>query len=466
MSAPSKKSFRLPLHQLLAYCSLTIPITAVGMPVTTYLPPLYAGQGGLGLATIGFIFMIARIWDVVTDPIVGVLVDRFQWRHGRRKFWIALSLPLLCVTAFFLFMPARGEPASAWALLFQLLVLYTGWTFLQTTHQAWGADLTPDYDERSKLFGYREMMSAGGTLLILSLPALLGSWFSFDEYGEVASMGWFLALVLPLTILVAFALVPDKSITPVIPDRPKMTLSQILSGMKERAIWRILAVEICVGIGVGIAASTFLFVARGVIGMESGASSILLIFFIFSIIGIPLWLWVSKRLEKHTALQIVCLYSLVCNLVLIPALMWGNLWLFIALVALLGLSFGAPQALLRAMIADQVDREEVRTDLNKAGFYFAFMGTSYKIGQATAIGVSFLLLALIGFNPEMPENPDHRMGLILVFTLVPVVIFALCILMCRNYPLTREAHAQDRETLRARGAEERRSRGARHRRMI
>ncbi|PKP81660.1 MAG: hypothetical protein CVT79_09705 [Alphaproteobacteria bacterium HGW-Alphaproteobacteria-18] len=452
MSVSSMKSARLPLHQLLAYCSLTIPITAVGLPVTTYLPPLYAGQGGLGLATIGFIFMIARIWDVITDPIVGVLVDRFQWRHGRRKFWIALSVPLLCVTAFFLFMPAKGEPASAGALLFQLLVLYTGWTFLQTTHQAWGADLTPDYDERSKLFGYREMMSAGGTLLILSLPALLGSWFAFDQYAEVASMGWFLALVLPLTILIAFTLVPDKSITPVILDRPKMTLSQILSGMKERAIWRILAVEICVGIGVGITASTFLFVARGVVGLNSGAGSVLLIFFVFSIVGIPFWLWVSKRLEKHTALQLVCVYSLVCNLIMIPALMLGNLWMFIAMVALLGLSFGAPQALLRAMIADQVDREEVRSDINKAGFYFAFMGTSYKVGQAAAIGVSFLLLALIGFNPEVPENPDHRMGLILVFTLVPVVIFALCILICRNYSLTREAHAKDRETLRVRAA--------------
>lgn len=452
MTDSSNRSARLPLHQLLAYCSLTIPITAVGMPVTTYLPPLYAGQGGLGLATIGFIFMIARIWDVITDPIVGVLVDRFQWRHGRRKFWIALSVPLLCITAFFLFMPAKGEPASAGALLFQLLVLYTGWTFLQTTHQAWGADLTPDYDERSKLFGYREMMSAGGTLLILSLPALLGSVFEFDAYAEVASMGWFLALVLPLTILIAFSLVPDKSITPIVADRPKMTLSQIVSGMKERAIWRILAVEICVGIGVGITASTFLFVARGVVGMESGASSILLIFFACSIIGIPLWLWVSKRLEKHSALQIVCLYSLTCNLILIPVLFWGNFWWFMVLIALLGLSFGAPQALLRAMIADQVDREEVRSDINKAGFYFAFMGTSYKIGQAAAIGVSFLLLALIGFNPEVPENPDHRMGLILVFTLVPVLIFGLCILICRNYPLTREMHAKDREILRARAA--------------
>ena len=453
MKTSSDSRRRLPLHQLLAYCSLAIPISAVGMPVTTYLPPLYASQGGLGLATIGLIFMIARVWDVVSDPIVGILVDRFHWRHGRRKIWIAMSVPLLCVTAFYLFMPPRGEPASAGALLFQLLVLYTGWTFLQTTHQAWGADLTPDYDERSKLFGAREMAGAGGTLLLLTLPALLGLWFSIDEYGEVASMGWFLALVLPLTILFAFVLVPDKSLSPATVKQPKASFAEILSGLKEPAIWRILALESLVGIGVGVTASTFLFVARGVMGLESGATSVLLVFFVFSIIGIPLWLWVSKRLEKHSALQLACLYSLVCNILVIPILLFGNVTLFIVMVAVIGISFGAPQALLRAMIADQVDREQVRTDVNKAGFYFAFMGTSYKIGQAAAIGISFLLLAVIGFDPQVPENPDHRIGLILVFSLVPVIIFAVCILLCRRYSLTREAHNQNREMLETSGVE-------------
>jgi Na+/melibiose symporter-like transporter len=440
------------MTQLLAYCSLTIPITAVGMPVTTYLPPLYASQGGLGLATIGLIFMAARVWDVISDPIVGILVDRFQWRHGRRKIWIALSVPMLCVTALFLFMPERGAEASAGLLLLQLLILYTGWTFLQTTHQAWGADLTPDYDERSKLFGFREMVSAGGTMLILSLPPIIGTWSSVDAYTEVAAMGWFLALALPVTIVIAFVLVPDRSIKPAVSETPKIGLAEIGAGLKNRSLWRVLLIEIAVGIGVGVTASTFLFVARGVVGLESGASSVLLIFFVSSIVGIPIWLWFSKRFEKHTALQIACLYSLVGNLVMILALLFGQTWLFIAMVAVLGIGFGAPQALLRSMMADQVDREEIRSDANKAGFYFAFMNTAYKMGQAAAIGVSFLLLSVIGFDPEVADNPDHRLGLIAVFTLVPVLVFGICALLCRNYPLTRAAHEKDREILQARAA--------------
>jgi Na+/melibiose symporter-like transporter len=104
------------------------------------------------------------------------------------------------------------------------------------------------------------------------------------------------------------------------------------------------------------------------------------------------------------------------------------------------------------MMADQVDREEIRSDANKAGFYFAFMNTAYKMGQAAAIGVSFLLLSVIGFDPEVADNPDHRLGLIAVFTLVPVLVFGICALLCRNYPLTRAAHEKDREILQARAA--------------
>ncbi|MCI4643543.1 MAG: MFS transporter [Hyphomonadaceae bacterium] len=441
---------RIPMGRLLAYCGLTFPIVAVGMPVTTFLPPLYAGSGGLGLATVGIIFMFARIWDVVSDPIVGILVDRYHWARGPRKTWIAFSVPMLCITALFLYMPGRGEQASAALVLLQLLVLYTGWTFLQTAHQAWGADLAPDYDERSRLFGTREIVNVCGSIFILALPAIVANWIHVDEYTEVAVMGWFLIVMLPIAVLIAFTIVPDTLPTETRQEKQRFDLREIYGSLRDRTLWRVLLIEIATGIGVGITSATFIFVARGVIGYEGSVSTILLLYFGASIFGIPLWLWLSRRFEKHTSLQIACLYSLVCNLLVIPILISGSTPLFIAAAAFLGLGFGAPQALLRSMMADQVDREEVRSGTNKAGFYFAFMGTSYKLGQASAVAIAFGMLAIMGFDPETPGAPEKLPGLIMVYTVAPALIFALCAILCHKYPVTRAQHEKDRAILEAR----------------
>lgn len=453
VDGPETKREKLPLSQLIAYCSLTFPVVAVGMPVTTFLPPLYAGAGGLGLAAIGIIFMIARVWDVVSDPIVGVLVDRYHWSRGPRKTWIAVSLPLLCITALFLYMPGRGEQASSVILLAQLLLLYTGWTFLQTAHQAWGADLAPEYDERSRLFGVREVVNVFGSVFILALPAIVGLWIPVDEFTEVAIMGWFLIIMLPITILIAFTRVPDRLKAKSGPKARTADLRDIASSLRDRTLWRVLLVEIATGVGVGITSATFVFVARGVLGFQGAVSTILLVYFLASIAGIPIWLWFSRRFEKHSALQIACAFSLIGNIVQIPVILSGSQTLFIVMVAVMGLGFGAPQALLRSMMADQVDREEVRSGTNKAGFYFAFMGTSYKLGQAAAVAIAFLLLALIGFDPEQPGDPEHHLGLIAVNTITPALIFGICIVLLHNYPLTRARHAGDQAILRARESE-------------
>ena len=99
----------------------------MGMPIAVYLPPFYSEGMGLSLATVGLIFTLARIWDVVTDPLMGVAIDRFPSRWGRRKHWIALSIPLLMISVWMVFMP-NPESVSPTYLAFWLIVLYVGYT--------------------------------------------------------------------------------------------------------------------------------------------------------------------------------------------------------------------------------------------------------------------------------------------------------------------------------------------------
>ncbi|MCH2097665.1 MAG: MFS transporter, partial [Pseudomonadales bacterium] len=146
---------------LAAYSGITIPMAAMGMPIAVYLPRFYSEGLGLSLVTVGTIFTMARIWDVVTDPIMGMLIDRFDTRWGRRKHWIAISIPLLVLSVWMVFIPDPADVSGLY-LAFWLILLYVGYTMLAISHQSWGAELARSYDDRSRLFGWREIFVIGG----------------------------------------------------------------------------------------------------------------------------------------------------------------------------------------------------------------------------------------------------------------------------------------------------------------
>ncbi|HEX7775945.1 MAG TPA: MFS transporter, partial [Parvibaculum sp.] len=89
-------------RRLLAYAGPSIPIAALGLPLAVYLPPFYAGSMGLGLAAVGTVFMLARLWDVAIDPLLGILSDRIITRWGRRRLWVVLSVPIMMVSSYYI----------------------------------------------------------------------------------------------------------------------------------------------------------------------------------------------------------------------------------------------------------------------------------------------------------------------------------------------------------------------------
>ena len=96
--------------QLLAYGLMGLPLAAATLPVYILVPSYYAVELGLGLSAVGAVLFAMRLWDVVSDPVIGALSDRTRSRFGRRRPWIAAGVPLTALGAWLLFSP--GEAAS------------------------------------------------------------------------------------------------------------------------------------------------------------------------------------------------------------------------------------------------------------------------------------------------------------------------------------------------------------------
>ena len=114
------------------------------IPVGLYLPFVYSKDFGLDLAEVGLILMLARISDVVTDPLIGFLSDRTPGKFGRRKPWMAGGALFMMFSAFQLFNPTvlNDLPIDNWHLLLWSVLLWLGWTMINIPYYAWGAELS------------------------------------------------------------------------------------------------------------------------------------------------------------------------------------------------------------------------------------------------------------------------------------------------------------------------------------
>ena len=139
-------------------------------PATGILPALYAKELGVDLTTIGMVLLIARMFDAVTDPLIGFFSDRTRTPIGRRKPWVIGGTAMSVIGISFLFNPPAG--ADAYYFLLWSLVMYLAWTLLLIPHTAWATELSGNYHERSRIASYRAAAGNIGSFIFMVMPLL------------------------------------------------------------------------------------------------------------------------------------------------------------------------------------------------------------------------------------------------------------------------------------------------------
>jgi Na+/melibiose symporter-like transporter len=427
-----------------SYAAVALPVGAMAMPIAIYLPPLYGESLGLGLATVGLVFTLARIWDVITDPIIGVVIDKYRSRWGQYKHWIALAIPILMLSVYMVFLP-HLETASALYLGSWLLVLYVGYTMLSIAHQSWGAQLASGYDARSQLYGWRETFVISGMGLVLAIPVAVELLGDAAITTKVASMGLFCLVLFPLTVVPTLLFVPDQ------PDDRSTAIDwrdafSILRG--NNLLWRLLMVDFTSNFASSATAALYIFFAAYVFELPSHASTALLLYFFAGFVAMPGWLHLSYRIGKTRAIQIALGYGIVLQSGLFLLAEPGNIATFWVYMFLYGVAYGAVPSLLRSMMADVTDVDELQSGRKRTGMFFALLTTVNKLGGAVAVGVALTTADLVfGFIPGPNNSPSAIDGLLVIYCFVPVLGLALSYLPLLGYPLTKAKHAEVREAL-------------------
>lgn len=422
---------------LFAYGAPGLPLAALLLPLYVFLPAFYAEHVGLGFAAVGAALLAARLWDMATDPLIGMLSDRMSSRWGRRRPWLLLGTPVVMISAWFLFVP--GSAVGVPYLIVWSAVLYLGATMIQLPYQAWGAELSADYHGRTRIAAAREVQVVFGTLLAAALPALLAG----GTPAAMRGLAWMILLALPIAVVLAVRFVPEGPLV-----RPNWLgwRRGIRLLAANRPFRRLIAAYFLNGIANGLPASLFLLFVAHVLERPDSSGLLLFVYFLCGIAAVPLWLGLSRRFGKHRVWMGAMIWA--CAVfVWVPLLGPGDLWWFVVVCVLTGASLGADLVLPPSMQADVVDEDTLESGTPRTGLYFALWGLVTKLALALAVGLSFPLLELAGFGGA---DGAGLFALAALYGLAPVVFKLGAVALMRGFPITAERQAEIRRLIAAR----------------
>lgn len=453
-------SVRLSFHRLVAYSTNQLPLNMAALPVVLNVSHFYGEVLKVPLGIMGLIFIATRVIDAIQDPVIGLISDRFTHRGPRgRLTFVALMLPLLIGGFYMLFHPPEAlftEPTLLASWLFvALFVVHLGYAGVSISYHAHGAELTDDYNERTRVTVGREVFGLMGMTLAVVLPT-----FFTARLGEHAGYVYMGAVFIPIAL--AFALPtliwsPPSVHPPVVRENPEIhvryfrdwlvgllpalarptrnmegsatlrTLVPFFAPMKNRLFRRLLLVFIVNGSALGVAVSVMLFYVEHVLkGNKLQAGIILLVYFGAAAASVPMWLMLSRRYSK-TAAWFIAMVLTAAAMSLAVFLGAGDFAWFMPIAVITGLGIGADYGLPPSVLADIINSEEGKDTRGDTGAYFGLWALSTKLATAIGAAGSLPVAALLGFNP----SKGHYSGdaLIIVYIAVPVAIKVIAALL-------------------------------------
>jgi len=454
VSARTIRSEEVSSWRLAAFASPAILFAVMSGPAGMILPSLYAREYAIDLSLISLGLLVARILAAVIDPMIGYFCDRLETPFGRRRVFVLIGAVLSAISVQFLFRP--GEDADFVYFLVAGMAMYVSWSFIEVAHASWAAELSDDYDGRSRVASFRLAATYVGNCLFILLPLtpfVVGSSYTFEVLSLYALI---VGVLLPLAAILAGLAAPEKPTSK--QDREFSLWSAFLIVGSNRAFVFFGAGFVIFGSGVAFPnALAFVFI-DDYLGLGDRLPLIYGASVIAAVASVPL----SNRLlvlaGKRTALVSACAgVAASCALYLFVPEGREAFWVLLIIdpvttcFYVLGLIAGA------AMLADIAEYDFWKKGRRRTAQYYAVYGLILKLMLAAGGAAAFALLDLTGYSlAEGSENSaDAQFGLRLMISLGPALFFAAAIPLFMRIPIDRESQHEIRAAIVKRESEQR-----------
>ena len=387
------------------------------------LPAFFAEVHNFDIAIIGTYIFLAKIIDIASDPIVGWINDK---KILNRKLLIILGSVLCSIGLYKLFIQKQIDYDAY--LLVWISVLYLGWTLFQIPYLSIGYDLEKDYFLRTKLSANRELFILFGLFFSLGFPM----FFNFSN-AELLSLIVYIAIFSGFVgVIVMLNKIPDNRKT-----NKDVELKSVFKNLKNNN----LLVRLMFAWFINSLANVFpmilfsFYVSYVLGGNDSDRQEVLFYYFLFAILGVPFWTYVSKRFgKKRTWVTSLILSAFFFIFVLF--LSKGDIHFFIIISCITGFCLGADLIIPPSIQADLSDVHLNKFKEDISGILFSLITFFNKLSFAIASLFVFSILSYLNFEANEEINPETKIFIICSYALTPILLKCLSSFILMSFRIT------------------------------
>ena len=430
-----------------AVCDLggNLFFTMMGFYLLFYLTDIIGLAAGLA----GTALMVGKIWDAVTDPAVGYLSDRTRSSMGRRRPYMLYGSFLLLISMIVMF--TNPGLSSEWGLFVWAALAYclvnTAFTLVNIPYAAMLPELTRDFDQRTVLTGYRMTFAVVGTFVGAGLVLPLAGMF------ENASTGWSVMGGITGAIMLVTALITVWAIRePEHAEAPtkENIIRTYFEALKMKPFLLAVFPWILHTTGVTVIQGALLYYFRYIYDEESMFQLALVMLLASSIIFIPIWVAISKRIGKKLSYNIgMGIFAVVVIVFFVAGHRLGVTFALIAM-AVAGTGFATHYVMPHSILPDVVEYDFSETAIRREGVFYGLWTFAAKIGQAFAIALSGWILSAFGYSALSDQTDLAKVGIRLLVGPVPALFFIAGIVVLSFYPINHEFYENVVEKIRRR----------------
>lgn len=424
-------------------------------------PSFLAMTVGLSAYWIGVVMLVARVWDAVTDPLMGYISDATRSRMGKRRIYILIAAPLALVSFFLLFYPYAFSATAARvaAVMASYILFCTVQTMVMIPYYSLSSEISQAYDQRASANGLRLACSIFSSILCVAAPGMIVDAFADKGRGYIA-MSLIFGTLFMITLLITALFAREEIQTP--PVRRRFSVKAFVRPLTLPAFRQYLGMQICLSMSMAVMSTLFFFYVDFKLMREAtlaGQSSRVgmigaALMFAMQIVALPFYLRLINKTSKAFTYRVgagLWILGGLAIFLLQPGTPAAPVYL---LAAFLGFAISGPGLVPHTMFGDVMDAAQLAFGERSEGACSGLVNLINKTTQAAAIALVMAVLGLCGFVEQVPgaapvlsQPLSAQTALTAMIALTPALCMGIGILISTRYWIDKQAQEEMAGTL-------------------